>query len=79
MMGGLQTSGLGTASSDEKSPVGSLPLDRRYSNPRFVDQRLDPHQLWNPLQDDHGRVSMTSLRDDQDYSRRVLRVSKTLL
>ena len=76
MMGGIQTSGLGTANSEEKSPTGSLPLDRRYSNSRMVDQRLEPTSIWNPLHDNEGRVSMASLRDDQDYSRRVLRVSK---
>ena len=74
MMGGLQTSGLGTVSSEEKSPSGSVPLDRRYSHSRYVDQRLDPSSIWNPLNDDPGRVSMNSFRDDHDYSRKVLRV-----
>jgi len=44
---------------------------------RITDQRLDPHQVW--LRFDQGenasRVSVRSLRDDHDYSMRVLRLT----
>lgn len=39
--------------------------------PVMVDQRLDP-AAWG--RDNASRLSVRSLRDDQDYSRRVLRV-----
>ena len=49
---------------------------RRSSNPmRIVDQRLNPTALWNPLHDNGSHASIGSFRDDQDYSRRMLRVS----
>ncbi|KAI9751141.1 MAG: Ribosome-releasing factor 2, mitochondrial, partial [Chaenotheca gracillima] len=51
------------------------PLDRRNSNARVIDQRLDPGTIWNPLHDNSSRVSVRSLQDDQDYSRRVLRLA----
>ncbi|KAI4109096.1 MAG: hypothetical protein LQ339_001901 [Xanthoria mediterranea] len=70
----IQTSGWGPGNSMEKSPVDT-PVDyRRTSYPRVVDQRLEPAALWNPLQDNGSHVSIQSFRDDQDYSRRMLRV-----
>lgn len=44
---------------------------------KLVDQRLDPSQLYLRYDPDTGssRMSVRSLRDDADYSRRVLRVS----
>lgn len=42
---------------------------------RITDQRLDPGQVWMRYENDNvSRMSVRSLRDDQDYSRRVLRV-----
>ncbi|KAI4276640.1 MAG: hypothetical protein L6R38_005601 [Xanthoria sp. 2 TBL-2021] len=71
----IQTSGWGPGNSMEKSPTDT-PIDyRRTSYPRVVDQRLEPAALWNPLQDNGSHVSIQSFRDDQDYSRRMLRVS----
>ncbi|KAL8817706.1 MAG: hypothetical protein Q9223_003518 [Gallowayella weberi] len=71
----IQTSGWGPGNSTEKSP-SDTPIDyRRTSYPRVVDQRLEPTALWNPLQDNGSHVSIQSFRDDQDYSRRMLRVS----
>ncbi|KAL8993232.1 MAG: hypothetical protein Q9169_006499 [Polycauliona sp. 2 TL-2023] len=71
----IQTSGWGPGHSAEKSPTDT-PIDyRRTSYPRMVDQRLEPAALWNPLQDNGSHVSIQSFRDDQDYSRRMLRVS----
>ncbi|KAL9038644.1 MAG: hypothetical protein Q9180_003007 [Flavoplaca navasiana] len=71
----IQTSGWGPGNSTEKSPTDT-PIDyRRTSYPRVVDQRLEPAALWNPLQDNGSHVSIQSFRDDQDYSRRMLRVS----
>ncbi|KAL8696661.1 MAG: hypothetical protein Q9224_002682 [Gallowayella concinna] len=75
----IQTSGWGPGNSTEKSP-SDTPIDyRRTSYPRMVDQRLEPAALWNPLQDNGSHVSIQSFRDDQDYSRRMLRVSWTML
>ena len=65
--------GAGNTNSAEKSPADTL--DRRGSYPRIVDQRLEPAALWNPLHDNGSHVSVRSFRDDQDYSRRMLRVS----
>ncbi|KAL8888682.1 MAG: hypothetical protein Q9215_003910 [Flavoplaca cf. flavocitrina] len=71
----IQTSGWGPGNSTEKSPTDT-PIDyRRTSYPRVVDQRLEPAALWNPLQDNGSHVSIQSFRDDQDYSRRMLRVA----
>lgn len=43
---------------------------------RLVDQRLDPGQVWMRFENDNAsRMSVRSLRDDQDYSRRVLRLA----
>lgn len=73
----IQTSGWGPGTGAERSPTETTttPLDRRTSYPRVVDQRLDPVALWNPLHDNGSHVSVRSFRDDQDYSRRMLRVS----
>ncbi|KAL8647779.1 MAG: hypothetical protein Q9210_005355 [Variospora velana] len=71
----IQTSGWGPGNSTEKSPTDT-PIDySRTSYPRIVDQRLEPTALWNPLQDNGSHVSIQSFRDDQDYSRRMLRVA----
>ena len=72
----IQTSGWGPNNTAEKSPTDTTtPLDLRSSYPRVVDQRLDPVALWNPLHDSGSHISIRSFRDDQDYSRRMLRVS----
>ena len=65
--------GPGTSNSTEKSPADTL--ERRGSYPRVFDQRLEPTALWNPLHDNGSHISVRSFRDDQDYSRRMLRVS----
>lgn len=70
----IQTGGWGTGISN-KSPETSSPLDKRGSYPLVVDQRLDPGTLWSPHHDNDSRISVRSLQDDQDYSRRMLRVS----
>ncbi|KAL9016429.1 MAG: hypothetical protein Q9185_006234 [Variospora sp. 1 TL-2023] len=70
----IQTSGWGPGNSTEKSPTETPIEYRRTSYPRIVDQRLEPTALWNPLQDNGSHVSIQSFRDDQDYSRRMLRV-----
>jgi len=70
----IQTGGWGTGNSS-KSPDTSSPLDKRASYPLVVDQRLDPGTLWSPHHDNESRISVRSLQDDQDYSRRMLRVS----
>ena len=67
----LETS-WGPGNGAEKSPADTL--DRRSSYPRIVDQRLEPAAVWNPLHDNGSHVSIRSFRDDQDYSRRMLRV-----
>lgn len=54
----------------EKSPTDKPTDYRRTIYPRLVDQRLEPAALWNPLQDNGSYVS---IRDEQDYSRRILR------
>lgn len=75
----IQTSSWGPGNSAEKSPTDT-PIDyRRTSYPRIVDQRLEPTALWNPLQDNGSHVSIQSFRDDQDYSRRMLRVGGACL
>lgn len=73
----IQTTGWGPGNtSTEKSPTDT-PIDyRRTSYPRVVDQRLEPTALWNPLQDNRSHVSIQSFQDDQDYSRRMLRVGR---
>lgn len=71
----IQTSGWGTGNNTEKSPTDTPIEYHRSSYPRVVDQRLEPAALWNPLQDNGSHVSIQSFRDDQDYSRRMLRVA----
>lgn len=74
----IQTSGWGPSNGNgsEKSPADTLSAaDRRSSYPRVVDQRLEPTALWNPLHDNGSHVSVRSFRDDQDYSRRMLRIA----
>lgn len=63
-MAGLN--GVGTAAA--RGPDGT----------KLVDQRLDPSQLYLRYDPDTGssRMSVRSLRDDADYSRRVLRVCR---
>ena len=76
MLPGLYTSGWGAGSGTEKSPADTgTPIDHRASYPRIIDQRLEPTALWTPNNDNGSRVSVRSFRDDQDYSRRMLRVS----
>lgn len=75
----IQTSGWGPGNSAEKSPADTLTGNRRNSYPPVVDQRLEPTALWNPIHDNGSHVSVRSFRDDQDYSRRMLRVSPTPL
>ena len=73
----IRTSGWGPSIGGEKSPDDTItPADgRRSSFPRVVDQRLDPVTVWNPIHANGSHVSVRSFRDDQDYSRRMLRVS----
>ena len=68
----LSTGTWGGVAASGDSPTSP---DRRSSNARIVDQRLDPATLWNPIHQNSSRVSLRSLQDDRDYSRRVLRVS----
>lgn len=51
-------------------------VERAPDGTKLVDQRLDPNQLYLRYDPDTGssRMSVRSLRDDADYSRRVLRV-----
>ncbi|KAL9045250.1 MAG: hypothetical protein Q9214_001679 [Letrouitia sp. 1 TL-2023] len=71
----IDTSYSGADTGGEKTP-NETPIDyNRYSYPRIVDQRLEPTALWNPLNEDGSGVSVRSFRDDQDYSRRFLRVA----
>lgn len=65
-------SGADTSGDSRESPQST---DRRNSQAKIVDQRLDPGQLWNPYHENSSRVSVKSLQDDRDYSRRVLKVS----
>ena len=69
----IVTSGWGPGTGAEKSPAETL--DHRSSYPRVVDQRLEPTAVWNPLHDNGSHISVRSFRDDQDYSRRMLRVN----
>lgn len=74
----IETNGWGPGGSAEKSPTDTPTLvDRRrsYGPTRVIDQRLEPTALWNPLHDNGSHISVRSFRDDQDYSRRMLRVS----
>ncbi|KAI4124720.1 MAG: hypothetical protein LQ347_005624 [Umbilicaria vellea] len=73
----IRTSGWGPSIGGEKSPDDTItPADgRRSSFPLIVDQRLDPITVWNPIHANGSHVSVRSFRDDQDYSRRMLRVA----
>ncbi|MCJ1480790.1 hypothetical protein MMC06_000945 [Schaereria dolodes] len=73
----LNTGGWPIENAAEKSPDDTMtPASRRTSYPmRVVDQRLEPTAVWNPLHDNGSHVSLQSFRDDQDYSRRMLRVA----
>ena len=66
-------------SAEEKSPVDTItPVSQRASGPlRVIDQRLDPNTLWNIEHQNGSHASIGSFRDDQDYSRRMLRVCIT--
>ena len=66
----------GTAGPAADSPTAES--ERRNSRAKVVDQRLDPQSLWNPLHDNSSRISVRSLQDDRDYSRRVLKVRQVL-
>ncbi|SLM34137.1 Carbohydrate-binding WSC, subgroup [Lasallia pustulata] len=66
----IRTSGWGPSIGGEKSPDDITPADAR-----VVDQRLDPVTVWNPLHTNGSHISVQSFRDDQDYSRRMLRVA----
>jgi len=63
-------SGLPTAEAGKLTTAAQTPG-------RLIDQRLDPNQIYLRYDLDTGssRMSVRSLRDDTDYSRRVLRVS----
>lgn len=71
---GLAGSGL-AGNSTERSPADTLTADRRNSWTKVHDDRLEPTALWNPLHNNRSHNSIQSFRDDQDYSRRMLRVS----
>ena len=78
---GIQTSGSGWGPGDanEKSPTDTPVEYHRSSYPRVVDQRLEPTSLWNPIHGNGSHVSVQSLQDNHDYSRRMLRASDTPL
>lgn len=69
------SAGMWPAADAPGDSAASPERDRRGSRAKVVDQRLDPSALWNPLNDNSSRVSVRSLQDDRDYSRRVLKVS----
>ena len=76
VMGDKAASTSGTALAQSQAP-GQSPTEsssKRNSSGRIIDQRLDPGLLWSPTADNSSRASLRSLQDDQDYSRRVLRV-----
>lgn len=61
-----------TTNSASSGGSGAMPA---ITPDRITDQRLDPGQVWMRFENDNAsRMSVRSLRDDQDYSRRVLRV-----
>ena len=74
------TSALTSGGFDEKPQVDTFtPISRRASGPmRIVDQRLDPNSLWIGEHSNGSHVSINSFRDDRDYSRRVLKVSRLI-
>lgn len=63
-------SGLPTAEAGKSTTAAQTPG-------RLIDQRLDPNQIYLRYDPDTGssRMSVRSLRDDTDYSRRVLRLA----
>ena len=72
--------GLTRGNSNEKP--GSLEntpatISRRTSIPLVHDQRLNPAALWHPSHENGSHVSVGSFRDDRDYSRPVLHVSRS--
>ena len=74
----INTGGWGAMNEgSERSPNETVtPMSRRTSYPlRVVDQRLEPAAVWNPIHDNGSHISLRSFRDDQDYSRRMLRVA----
>ncbi len=71
----IHTSGWEPGNSTEKSPADTLNADHRSSYAKANDNRLEPTALWNPLHNNGSHNSIQSFRDDQDYSRRMLRVS----
>ncbi|MCJ1362058.1 hypothetical protein MMC16_001160 [Acarospora aff. strigata] len=71
----IQTGGWGGGSPSKSPDTTTSPLDKRRSFPLIVDQRLDPGTLWSPHHDNDSRISIRSLQDDQDYSRRMLRIA----
>ncbi|KAI9719626.1 MAG: hypothetical protein M1812_003397 [Candelaria pacifica] len=68
---GMSTRRLGSANTNSPEETYS---SHRLSSPRIVDQRLDPVSLWTQ-HDNSSRASVKSLQDNQDYSRRMLKVS----
>ncbi len=72
---GMSTRRLGSGNTN--SPEETL-SHHRLSSPRIVDQRLDPTSIWTQ-HDNSSRASVKSLQDNQDYSRRMLKVSFTFI
>ncbi|KAJ6257500.1 Cell wall integrity and stress response component [Drechslerella dactyloides] len=65
---------VGGYSSSDKAPV--ITTGGFTETDRVTDQRLDPNQIWMRFDNDNGsRVSLRSLQDNQDYSRRVLKLT----
>jgi len=56
--------------------VGTMAQEKSTAVTTLTDQRLDPNQIWMRFQNDNSsRVSLRSLQDNQDYSRRVLKLA----
>ncbi|KAI4146480.1 MAG: hypothetical protein LQ340_005908 [Diploschistes diacapsis] len=75
----LATAGLGgmrRGDSNDKNTGENTPasMSRRASMPLVRDQRLDPRVLFNIENANASHTSITSFRDDRDYSRPVLHV-----
>ncbi|KAK6336145.1 hypothetical protein TWF696_001711 [Orbilia brochopaga] len=65
---------VGGYSNNDKAPV--ITTGGFTETDRITDQRLDPNQIWMRFDNDNGsRVSLRSLQDNQDYSRRVLKLT----
>ena len=76
-MGGLtRGSSNEKPSSHEHTPAT---ISRRTSMPLVHDQRLNPAALYSPAHENGSHVSVASFRDDRDYSRPVLHVSRKRL